>query len=226
MRRLLARRELPVSVRSMMASTSSGALTSVAPPTELDLGLDPVLGQVAVGDADGLGGDALAFQVLGAANGGVGRNRQHPAHGAHALLGVEQLADLVDLRVVFHDPVVPGQTGVQQAEFHVMAHFLGADEADRDVLVVDRRHVRPVALLDVEPPPFSSGRRSTLRGCLWGGRESVCSWGGSSGVETGKGAHGKQGRGKMSTPFHGLFHGVHGNARAISRPRKAFSTLP
>ncbi len=63
-RRWLARNELPVSVTSTMASASLGGLTSVAPQLNSTLAVDAVLGQIALGQPDRLGGDPLALQVL------------------------------------------------------------------------------------------------------------------------------------------------------------------
>src|SRR5437016_661300 len=49
-------------------------------PAKLDVRLDAVLSQPALGDADQLGGDPLALQILDALDRRIVRHREHPAH--------------------------------------------------------------------------------------------------------------------------------------------------
>ena len=63
-RRLFARSELPVSVTSTIASASLGGFTSVAPQLNSTLAVHAVPLEVARGQADRLGGDPLALEVL------------------------------------------------------------------------------------------------------------------------------------------------------------------
>ena len=107
--------ELPVSVTSTMASASCGGLTSVAPQLNSTWAVDAVLGQPARRQADDLGGDALALQVLDRLNRRIVGHRQHPAHRPAAHLAEDQLGQLDDLGVVLQDPVVAGQAAVERA---------------------------------------------------------------------------------------------------------------
>ncbi len=91
MRRLLARRDEPVSVNSTMASTSSGALTSVAPPGKLHFRSTPWRSRNRRVSPTASRGDALARQVRYAADGRIVRHAHYPADGTQALLGINQI---------------------------------------------------------------------------------------------------------------------------------------
>ena len=117
-------------------------------PAEFDGGFDAVLGQVALGHADSLGGDAFAGQVLGAVNVGVVGRGQHPTQGLAADFAVNEFGDFHDVGAIFDDPVMAGEAAVKQAFLDVAGHLLGADEHAFDFLVVDGRVVG--AGLDVD----------------------------------------------------------------------------
>ncbi len=59
-------------------------------------------------------------------------------------------ADFVDVGAVFHHPIVSGDAAIQIAVRDVAADFLGADEADGQLLVVHVGDVGAAADLDVE----------------------------------------------------------------------------
>ena len=139
MRRLLARSELPVSVTSTMASARRGGLTSVAPQLNSTWAVDAVLRQPAPRQADDLGGDALALQILDALHRRVVRHGQHPAHRPAADLAEDQLGHFLHVGVVFQNPVVAGQAAVERAVLDVARHLLGADERTLNFRIVDGR---------------------------------------------------------------------------------------
>ena len=120
-----------------------GRLDLGGAPTELDLGRDAVLLQVPRRQADRFRGDPLALQVLDALHGRRLRDAEHPADRAAADLREDQLRHLVDVGVVFHDPVVAGQPGVQHAVLDVARHFLGADQEALQLVVVDAGIIAP-----------------------------------------------------------------------------------
>ncbi len=57
--------------------------------------------------------------------------------GDAALLGVGEGGDALDVGLVFEDPVVAGEAGVEGAVLDVAGHLLGADEHALDLDVVD-----------------------------------------------------------------------------------------
>jgi hypothetical protein len=134
---LLARSDEPVSVTSTMASARTGGFTSVAPQLNSTLAVTPWSREVALGGGDQLGGDDLAFEIFHAAEGRCFGDGEHPANFAEALLGVDEIGDGDDVGLVFLDPVAAGESGVEDAVFHVAGHFLRADEHAFDGGVVD-----------------------------------------------------------------------------------------
>ncbi len=94
-------------------------------------------GEVALGVLDEFGGDDLAGEVFGALVGRVLGDREHPFHGHAALLGVGERGDALDVALVFEDPVVAGEAGVEGAVLYVAGHLLRADEHALDLGVVD-----------------------------------------------------------------------------------------
>ena len=142
MRSLLARSDDPVSVTSTMASASSGGFTSVAPQLNSTFAVTPLRLQIALGRGHQFGRDDLALQILHRLHGRRLRHRQHPAHFAEALLGVNQIGDGLDLRFVLLHPVAAGEAGVEHAVFDVARHLLRADQHALDFRIVDRRENR------------------------------------------------------------------------------------
>jgi len=61
---------------------------------------------------------------------------------------VDQLADLDHVRVVLLDPILAGETAIEEAMLDVAGHFLGADEAAVEGGVVEGRPVGAAALGD------------------------------------------------------------------------------
>src|SRR6266542_2027986 len=110
-------------------------------PGKLDLRLDPVTAQVFPGEVDDFGGQTLAFDILDRLDGRILRYGQHPAGGLARDLAEEQFADLVDVRTVLDNPVVPGNPAIKVSVFHVAANLLGPDQANLHFVVV---HVRIV----------------------------------------------------------------------------------
>ena len=150
MRSLLARRDDPVSVTSTMASASSGGLTSVAPQLNSTRGLHAVALEIALRGGDEFGRDDLALQILHAIDRARFGNREHPAHFAEALLGVDQIGDGFDVGAYFGHPVETGQPGVENAVFDIAGHLLGADEHAFHLGIVDGGEVRARTGADVE----------------------------------------------------------------------------
>ena len=150
MRSLLARSEEPVSVTSTMASASSGGFTSVAPQLNSTFAVTPLRSQITLGRGDQFRRDDLALQIL---HGFVGRrlgHRQHPAHFAEALLGVDEVGDVLDLGFVLLHPVAAGEAGIEHAVFDVARHLLRADQHAFDFGIVNRRKIRAAAGGDLE----------------------------------------------------------------------------
>ena len=110
-------------------------------PAELDLGLHAVLLEVALDEADRLGRDALALEVLNGLDLRVVGDGENPADRIRRRLRVVELADLVDVRAVLVHPVVSADAGVEKPELDVAAHLLRPQEAALDLLVVDRGRV-------------------------------------------------------------------------------------
>src|SRR5207244_13505768 len=67
----------------------------------------------------------------------VGADDQHPAGGAEARLGVDELVRDDDVRVVLEDPVAAGDARVERAALDVAGHLLRAHEETAEARVVD-----------------------------------------------------------------------------------------
>jgi len=117
---------------------------------ELDLRGDAVFVQEAPGEADGLGGDALALEVLDGADGRVLGDGDDPAGGIGACLGEREFADGFDVGAVLDDPVVPGEAAIEEALLDVAGNLLGTQEAELELRVIDRRPVGPAGDVDAE----------------------------------------------------------------------------
>ena len=137
-------------------------------PAELDVGLDVVLLEVVLDDADRLGRDALALEVLDGLDLRVVRDREHPADRIRRRLRVVELADLMHLAdvAVLVDPVVPADTRVQKPELHVAAHLLRPEKTALDLLVVNRRNIRTAGARHVETRPLEESERRLLQTAL------------------------------------------------------------
>src|SRR5512141_1191947 len=120
------------------------------PPGELDLGLDPLLLQVAPGELDQFGRHPLSLQVPDPVNGGIVRDRHHPSDRPQPSPGVEEGTDLLHLRVLLQHPGPSGQTHVEDAVLDVSRPLLGADQQPGELRVVDRGDVAAGADVDIE----------------------------------------------------------------------------
>jgi hypothetical protein len=114
-------------------------------PGELDADFDAALGEVASGEADQLGGDALALEILRPLVGRVAGHRQYPAGGAEGGFGVDEVADHFDVRSVFRGPVLAGDAAVEGAEIDISRHLLSTDQRALDLFVIDAREVAAIA---------------------------------------------------------------------------------
>ena len=92
----------------------------------------------------------LPSRSLDGVEGGGFGHRQHPAHFAEALLGVDQVGDGDDVGLVLLDPVAAGEAGVEDAVFDVARHFLRADEHALDFGIVDGGEIGAAAGGDLE----------------------------------------------------------------------------
>jgi hypothetical protein len=77
-------------------------------------------------------------------------HRQHPAHFAEALLGVDEIGDVLDLRFVLLHPVAAGESGVENSVFDVTRHLLRTNQHAFDFRVVNRRKIGAAAGGDLE----------------------------------------------------------------------------
>ena len=93
---------------------------------------------------------ALVIRVLG--------YRQHPAHFAAALLGVDEIGNGYNLQPAFHDPVQAGQARVQHAVFDVACHLLRPNQHALDIGIGRARGIRPAVGVDIQ-----SGARKKLQ---------------------------------------------------------------
>ena len=102
-----------------------------------------VLLEVVLDEADRLGGNALALQVLDRLDLRVVRDGQDPADRIRRRLRIVELADFLHLAdvAVLVDPVVTADARVEEPELHVAAHLLRTEQAALDLLVVNRRNV-------------------------------------------------------------------------------------
>ncbi len=123
-RKLLSAKEVPVSVMSTMASTSSGTFTSVEPQLNSTLGLNPSRLQKTGRQADRLGGNSLSLHVVHRLDRRILRYDQHPPRGAGGGFAILEFDDQFDIGVVLFDPIFAGNPAVQIAMLHVPAYFL------------------------------------------------------------------------------------------------------
>ena len=144
MRRLFALSELPV----------------------LHVGLDAVGLEVALREADRLGRDALALEVLDGLDLRVVRHGEDPAHRVARGLRVVELADLDHVAAVLVHPVVAAYARVKEPELHVAAHLLRPEQAALYLLVVDRRDVASAGAGYIEPSPLEQSERGFLKAAL------------------------------------------------------------
>jgi len=114
-------------------------------------------------DADELGRDAFAFEILYGLDRGVVRDGQHPAHRAKACLGIKEFADFMDFDAGFHDPVVAGQARVKDAVGHVARHFLRAHQHDLQLFVVAPWEVGAFGRMDADPRALENFNRRFLQ---------------------------------------------------------------
>ncbi len=113
-------------------------------PGEFDFDLDVFGLEVFAGDADEFGGDDAAVELFGLGDGGFIGDAEDPLGGAGGGLGVDEFEDFVDVGAVFLDPVMAGETDIDDAVFDVAGHFLGAEHDDFDGGVVDGGEVGAV----------------------------------------------------------------------------------
>ena len=73
---------------------------------------------------------------------GVFRNGEHPAERIAADFSVNEFGNFDDVGAVFADPVVSGESAVEDALFHIAGHFLRADEHTFDFGIVNRGEIR------------------------------------------------------------------------------------
>ena len=118
-----------------------GSLDLGRTPAKLDVGLDAVLLEIALDEADGLCGNTLAVQILDGLDLRIVRNGENPTDGIRGRLGIVKLADLFDVAAVFVDPVKTADTRVKKTELDITAHLLGSQESTLDLFVVDRRNI-------------------------------------------------------------------------------------
>ena len=114
-----------------------GGLDFGRAPAKLNVGLDAVLLEVALDEADRLGRDALALEILDSLDLRVVRDSEDPANGIGSRLRVVKLANFLDVGAVLVDPVVAADASVEKPELHVAAHFLRPQKPALDFFVVD-----------------------------------------------------------------------------------------
>ena len=112
------------------------------PPRELDFGIDGLVGKIALHRAHELGGDPLSGEILGPLHGRIFRHAEHPSRLESRGAAVDQVANFDDVGFVFHDPVVTGQTAVEETVLDVATDLLGSHETAVEFGIVDRRAIR------------------------------------------------------------------------------------
>src|SRR5712675_1253488 len=90
-------------------------------PGKLDFRLNPLLFQVAFSEVYHFGGNSLAGEVLDRLDRGCFRDSEHPSRRLAGRLAKEEFTDLVDVRVVLLDPIMPGDAAVEISMFNVPA---------------------------------------------------------------------------------------------------------
>ena len=114
-------------------------------PGKFDIRLDAVFLKPALGHADNLGGDQFAFEVLDGFNPGFFRHSQYPAGGPAGGFAEEKFANLLNLGIVFLNPIEARDAAIEITTLHIDAHFLRADGADLEVRVIHVWQVRAAA---------------------------------------------------------------------------------
>ena len=166
-------------------------------PGELDLDVHALLLEVVLRHPDELGGDrSCRPRSCGRLDRRVFRRGQHPADLAEALFRVDEIGDRLEhtglavAELVFLDPVLAGQTGIEHAVGHVPRHLLRADEHALDLGIVDRREVGARVDVDVEAGAAEQLDGRLLQRALgdaefeFHGRSSVAPSAGTVAVET------------------------------------------
>ena len=69
----------------------------------------------------------------------------------------------MDFGPVFLDPVKPGDPGVQDAELHIPADFLGTDQARINFGVIHIREIGPGSHRNLEARFLEHGKRGVLK---------------------------------------------------------------
>ena len=134
MRSRLARSVDPVSVASTMASASTGGLTSVAPQENSTLTSTFSASKYALVTRTSSVAIVAPSKSVGFLKRESSGRRQHPAHLAEALLRVDQVGDAGQrvlrraAELVFANPVLAGEAGVEHAVADVARHLLRADQ--------------------------------------------------------------------------------------------------
>ena len=114
-------------------------------PGKFHFGLHAILLEIAFGQVDNFGGDTFALKIFHCFHRRIFRHAQDPARGFAGNFAEQKFADLVDVRAVFHHPIMAGDSAIQIAMLDVTADFLRADEADFHLRVVHVGDVRPAA---------------------------------------------------------------------------------
>ena len=143
-----------------------GRLDFRCAPTELDLHVDALGGEVALADFDQFCGDDLAFEIFGLLKAAAFRNGQHPAHLAAALLGIGEGGDAGDVEAALDNPVDAGESRVEHAVIDVAGHLLGANQHALDLGIVDRWKVGAAVGVDVPAGAFEQSDGRILQAAL------------------------------------------------------------
>src|ERR1017187_7006639 len=93
-------------------------------------------------DTDQLGGNDSTAKVLEFLEARILRDGQHPLDPAHALLGIDQVADLDYFQAAFEHPVQASQARIKGAVFDIPCHFLGTNEQAFDLGIICGSKIR------------------------------------------------------------------------------------
>ena len=118
--------------------------------------------EIAFCHADRFRGDPFAFQILDAVNIGIFRHGKDPAQRIASDFSINEFRNFHNIRIVFTDPVISGQSAVENAFFDIAGHFLSTDQHAFDFRIIDRREIGPRTDLY-----FISGFGKHIRGCLF-----------------------------------------------------------
>ncbi len=127
-RKLLAAKEVPVSVMSTMASTSSGTFTSVEPQLNSTLALTPRDSRKRV--VKPTASVAMRFPCTSFTDwiGELLRYDQDPARRARGGFAILEFSDQFDVGVVLFNPILAGNSAIQIAMLDISADFLGSKQ--------------------------------------------------------------------------------------------------